>query len=58
MVTALLLLGGEVIADFAFAIMVGVIVGTYSSSFVASPVVLIWQNAAERRKIAATGNAR
>jgi preprotein translocase subunit SecF len=44
-VLALYLLGGGVIHDFAFAILVGVIVGTYSSIFVASPVVLIWEGA-------------
>ncbi|MEO5366209.1 MAG: protein translocase subunit SecF [Magnetococcus sp. WYHC-3] len=37
---ALLLFGGEVIADFAWALFVGVVVGTYSSIFVASPMVL------------------
>jgi preprotein translocase subunit SecF len=36
--------GGEVIHDFAFALLVGVIVGTYSSIFVASPVLIEWQN--------------
>ncbi len=49
-VLSLLILGGEVIHDFAFALLVGVIVGTYSSSFVASPIVLEWQTASERRK--------
>jgi preprotein translocase subunit SecF len=31
-----------VIHDFAFALMVGVIVGTYSSIFIASPVLILW----------------
>ena len=39
----LFVLGGEVIKGFAFAMLVGVVVGTYSSIFVASPVVLEWQ---------------
>ena len=39
---ALFLFGGEVIHDFALAMILGVIVGTYSSVFVASPVVLLW----------------
>lgn len=39
---ALFFFGGEVIHDFAFAIMIGIIVGTYSSIFVASPIVLLW----------------
>jgi preprotein translocase subunit SecF len=43
-VLALYLLGGSVIHDFAFAILIGIIVGTYSSVFVASPVLLIWED--------------
>jgi len=39
---ALFFLGGEVIHDFSLAMIMGVIVGTYSSIFVASPIVLIW----------------
>ncbi len=42
-VLALFILGGGVIHDFAFAMLIGVIVGTYSSVFVASPVLLIWE---------------
>jgi preprotein translocase subunit SecF len=42
-VVALFILGGSVIHDFAFALIVGVIVGTYSSIFVASPVVILWE---------------
>ncbi len=38
---ALFIFGGEVIHDFAFSIMLGIIVGTYSSIFVASPIVLL-----------------
>lgn len=38
---ALFVLGGEVIHDFAFAIMLGIIIGTYSSIYVASPIVLL-----------------
>ena len=41
-VLALLLLGGELLRDFALALMIGVIVGTYSSIFVASPIVYMW----------------
>ena len=39
---ALFFLGGEVIHDFSLAILLGVGIGTYSSIFVASPVVLLW----------------
>lgn len=42
-VTSLFLFGGPVINDFAFALLIGVIVGTYSSLFVASPIVYVWQ---------------
>jgi preprotein translocase subunit SecF len=41
-VAALFILGGGVIHDFAFALLVGIIVGTYSSIFVASPILLLW----------------
>ena len=37
----LLFLGGEIIHDFTFAMIIGVIVGTYSSIFVASPILLM-----------------
>jgi preprotein translocase SecF subunit len=43
-VVCLFALGGEVIRDFAFALMIGVIVGTYSSIFVASPVLIEWHS--------------
>jgi len=43
-VAALFILGGEVIHDFAFALLVGVVVGTYSSIFIASPVVVAWDH--------------
>ncbi len=41
---SLFFLGGGIIHDFAFALIVGVFVGTYSSIYVASPILLIWQN--------------
>ena len=40
--TALFFLGGPVLSDFALAIIIGVLVGTYSSIFVAAPIVLWW----------------
>lgn len=42
-VLALFILGGGVIHNFAFAMLVGVVVGTYSSIFVASPILIFWQ---------------
>jgi len=41
-VVALFVLGGGIIHDFAFALLVGIIVGTYSSIYVASPILLAW----------------
>jgi len=46
--TSLWLWGGEVIHDFAFALVVGVVVATYSSVFVASPVVAILETRAKK----------
>ncbi|NJL59417.1 MAG: protein translocase subunit SecF [Desulfobacteraceae bacterium] len=43
-VLSLLLLGGATIHDFAFAMLVGIVVGTYSSIYVASPILLEWQD--------------
>lgn len=41
--TSLYLFGGEVIHDFALALVVGIVVGVYSSIFIASPLVLKWE---------------
>jgi len=41
-VIAIFLFGGEVLSNFAFALLVGFIVGTYSSVYVAAPLVLAW----------------
>ncbi len=49
-VGALYLLGGQVLNGFSFALAVGIIVGTYSSVAIASPIVLWWQNFSERKK--------
>jgi preprotein translocase subunit SecF len=47
---ALFLLGGNVINGFAFALLVGFIVGTYSSIFVASPIVLFMERGGRPRR--------
>jgi preprotein translocase subunit SecF len=51
-VIALLVFGGPVINDFAFALLVGVVVGTYSSLYIATPVyyTLAERSAASRKK--------
>jgi preprotein translocase subunit SecF len=48
-VIALFLFGGPVLNGFSFALVCGIIVGTYSSVFIASPIVLFWHNYADRR---------
>ena len=47
-VIALFFFGGPVLHGFSFALVCGIIVGTYSSVFVASPIVLFWHNYADR----------
>jgi preprotein translocase subunit SecF len=47
---SLFLFGGTVLNGFAFALVVGIIVGTYSSIFVASPILIFWQSFIESRK--------
>jgi len=48
-VIVLYILGGEVVRDFALALIIGVLVGTYSSVFVASPIVVEWENRSPKR---------
>src|SRR4051812_22484459 len=53
-ILALLLFGGETLKDFAFALLVGVASGTYSSIFIASPVLTHWkerETVYERRRV-------
>lgn len=47
-VLVLLLIGGETLKDFAFALTVGLITGAYSSPFVASPLLSLWKEAEPR----------
>ncbi|MFQ5750424.1 MAG: protein translocase subunit SecF [bacterium] len=49
-VLILYVFGGEVIHNFAFALIVGVVVGTYSSVFIASPIVVEWEKRRELKK--------
>jgi len=50
MVISLYFLGCEIIHDFALALLVGFIVGTYSSIYVASPIVLTWEERSKKKK--------
>lgn len=45
-------LGGEVIHDFAFALIIGIVIGTYSSIFIGAPLVVEWQRFIEDRRAA------
>jgi preprotein translocase subunit SecF len=49
-VLSLFLFGGQVLNGFSFGLVVGIIVGTYSSIFIASPILIFWQDAMDRRR--------
>jgi len=49
-VVTLFVMGGGIIHDFAFALIVGIAVGTYSSIFVASPILIAWQERQAKKK--------
>src|SRR5438067_13656993 len=50
-ILCLLFFGGAVLRDFSLAIIIGVVVGTYSSIFIASPIVLWWTRARGGSKV-------
>jgi preprotein translocase subunit SecF len=47
---AMLLFGGETIRWFVLALLVGIVAGTYSSIFIASPILIVWHNWDQRRR--------
>lgn len=49
-ILCLFLLGGTVIHDFSFAMLVGIITGTYSSIYVASPILILFEDVKKGRK--------
>jgi preprotein translocase subunit SecF len=51
-VLALFVLGGEVLNTFALTLIIGIIIGTYSSIYVAAPIVVIWKQVVERKAAA------
>jgi SecD/SecF fusion protein len=60
-IAALLAFGGETLRDFAFALLIGVLSGAYSSIFIASPVLTHWKErepayVSRRRRIAESNN--
>jgi len=55
---ALFLMGGVLLHDFALALLIGVVVGTYSSIFVASSIVYIWPTSRSTPRAAAVKRTR
>ncbi|MFA6814049.1 MAG: protein translocase subunit SecF [Candidatus Pacebacteria bacterium] len=49
MLLSLVLLGGESVRYFSLALLIGAITGTYSSSFIAVPILLVWEELANRK---------
>jgi len=43
LILSILLFGGETLSDFAFAMMIGILSGTYSSIFIATPILIAWK---------------
>jgi preprotein translocase subunit SecF len=56
-VLGLFLFGGEVLRGFGFTMVVGILVGTYSTIYIASPTVAWWQERAKERAALASGAA-
>ncbi|HSB35854.1 MAG TPA: protein translocase subunit SecF [Thermoanaerobaculia bacterium] len=48
-VVALFFLGGEVLRPFSFVMLAGIIIGTYSSIFIAAPLVIVWEEWKQKR---------
>jgi preprotein translocase subunit SecF len=46
---SLFFFGGPVLRGFSLALVIGIIVGTFSSIFVASPILLVWEKTAAKR---------
>jgi len=54
-VLALLVFGGEVLRSFSWALFIGILIGTYSSIYIASPFMLWWESLRNRYKPALAG---
>lgn len=57
-VVTLFIYGGGVIHDFAFTLIVGIIAGTYSSIFIASPLLILWEKLLHNKKRPETGRRK
>jgi preprotein translocase SecF subunit len=49
--------GGDVLHDFSWVLLVGIVVGTYSSIFVAAPLLVEWQKRVDLREAAKSSRA-
>jgi preprotein translocase subunit SecF len=49
----LFLFGGDVIRDLSLTLLIGIVVGTYSSVYVASPLLILWENATKKKRVPA-----
>jgi preprotein translocase subunit SecF len=47
---SLFLFGGPVLKGFSLALVIGILIGTYSSIFIASPILVFWQDFVEKKK--------
>jgi preprotein translocase subunit SecF len=56
-VVVLFFLGGEVLRGFSFVMIIGIIVGTYSSIFIAAPLVIVWEEWKQKRAAAKSAGA-
>ncbi len=56
-VLVLFLMGGQVLRAFSFALVVGIVIGTYSSFGIAAPLVVAWNNWRGKGEVATTGPA-
>ncbi|HWZ99181.1 MAG TPA: protein translocase subunit SecF [Candidatus Dormibacteraeota bacterium] len=56
-VLVLFLMGGQVLRAFSFALVVGIVVGTYSSFGIAAPLIVFWHRWRDKNETAGTGTA-
>jgi len=54
---SIFLFGGPALRDFSFVLVVGIVIGTYSTIYIASPILVVWQDWVIKRKQAAASAA-
>ncbi len=57
-VLGLYLFGGEVLRSFGFTMVIGILIGTYSTIYIASPIIIWWEAFSKKRAGAGTGSAK